>query len=593
MLGSEIRKDPASAKGRPDQMTLKKLIVSNFRSFNAVQKFAFANGGFYLVTGRNELRPQLGANDVGKSTLWDALCWVLFGCTSRGVRGPNVVSWHAKTCVVGLSFEHDNKLHKLKRSQRPNALKLQIDDDEWHDVTQEQIDALLGFDCNAFLSSVLISQFGITFFDLGPSGKLAAFSAALGLEFWVDKSEKARRLARDLDNEVYQCTNTKRHLEGQQRAFMTVRDQAKHDADAWQKTQRERNKQAKQDRDALRVVLQTKLMLARDAERKLNDAKAAYEVCRKRALAMQGVRSVETVRREIDAVKRSVCPTCGQPLHEQKRESELHKLKRELEDAENVDTVRGEAQSADALRIESSKTFFDCDREYNVVKLKLDAAEKALNSVNDSVCDADTRYKDAVYNLKAISASIKTESNNIIAAETKRDAALQWSGLFKELRLWLVEQALVELQTTVQNALNALGLGAWQITFDIERENASGTVTKGFTVNVRAPDADQSTPWELWGGGVTQRLRIAGAAGLSDLIRASRPGMPNIEIWDEPTQHLGVEGINDLLTYFSERARNEQRALYLIDHRSLSSGDFDDRICIVKTSQGSQIGNDQ
>ena len=58
------------------------------------------------MTGRNEAEPALERNGSGKSTVWDALTWCLFGKDARGLSAGNVANWNSpKGASVSFAFE--------------------------------------------------------------------------------------------------------------------------------------------------------------------------------------------------------------------------------------------------------------------------------------------------------------------------------------------------------------------------------------------------------------------------------------------------------------------------------------------------------
>jgi len=62
-----------------------------------------------------------------------------------------------------------------------------------------------------------------------------------------------------------------------------------------------------------------------------------------------------------------------------------------------------------------------------------------------------------------------------------------------------------------------------------------------------------------------------------------------LEVWDEPTAHLSVQGVEDLLDFMYDRAHNDGKQLWLVDHRSLDAGYFDGGVTVAKTEFGSTI----
>jgi energy-coupling factor transporter ATP-binding protein EcfA2 len=144
------------------------------------------------------------------------------------------------------------------------------------------------------------------------------------------------------------------------------------------------------------------------------------------------------------------------------------------------------------------------------------------------------------------------------------------------------------LEIEINNNLVALGLVNWTITFDIERENKSGSITKGFSVLINDPTG-QTVKYESLSGGEGQRVRLAGCFGLANLI-TERAGLSNrIEFYDELSQHMSDEGIEDMLNTLRDRAINSEKQIYVIDHRSIDYGDFTETIQIIKDENGSRL----
>ncbi|MEE8574645.1 MAG: hypothetical protein V3T30_04455, partial [Thermodesulfobacteriota bacterium] len=166
---------------------------------------------------------------------------------------------------------------------------------------------------------------------------------------------------------------------------------------------------------------------------------------------------------------------------------------------------------------------------------------------------------------------LKEEAERTMALKLAEFEAVSfWVGGFRDLRLWLVDRSLSELEIAVNNSLYQLGLVGWGIDFAVEREIKGGGLSRGFEVLVSSPLSQAPVPWNSWSGGELQRLRIAGAIGFGDLI-LSRRGVvgSNVEVWDEPTAHLSEAGIRDLLGLLEARALSERKTIFVIDHHSL------------------------
>jgi DNA repair exonuclease SbcCD ATPase subunit len=79
---------------------------------------------------RNTNTLVVGSNGAGKSTMLDALCFVLFGKAFRNINKPQLVnSINQKDCLVECEFSIGNKDFRIVRGMKPNIFEIYIDGD--------------------------------------------------------------------------------------------------------------------------------------------------------------------------------------------------------------------------------------------------------------------------------------------------------------------------------------------------------------------------------------------------------------------------------------------------------------------------------
>jgi DNA repair exonuclease SbcCD ATPase subunit len=67
----------------------------------------------------------VGENGSGKSTMLDALCFVLFGKPFRNINKPNLINTiNQKDCVVEIEFDINSKSYKIIRGIKPNIFEI-------------------------------------------------------------------------------------------------------------------------------------------------------------------------------------------------------------------------------------------------------------------------------------------------------------------------------------------------------------------------------------------------------------------------------------------------------------------------------------
>lgn len=613
-------------------MKLNYLYIQGFRSFRAEQELQFPGPGLYLVRGENRVEPALGSNGSGKTSLWDALSWVFYGRTVRGQKATTVVNWdETDLCVVVAGFVLGGDEYEVTRTQGPNSLTLARDKDDPKTVIQEEIDDLVGMDHSGFLSTVMMGQFNNFFFDLTAAEKLQVFTHALGLEVWTRAADLAKKEAKALDKSMRDQEQEVSRLEGRRTALteqLTEVEQQLRDYDTSQKVL------LKNLGDAVRAAINDYSVaeLAKDnLGRKLTMALDRVEDTKRRLITFDGkvkaaekrhlgfIHKLGSAEKLIAWVQGQLtrleglegrCTLCGQRVAPEQVEKEVRRLTKELrgyqEEKEGleaqVDTT-GEAivQAQDQLEKVDKQLTTD-EGAATAVRERFSRAKSTLQGVDTTLrrlraekqacVDGGNPYAEQYQNLTSrlgeVRGDLRVAKADLKANREVYDGLVYWSTGFKELRLWYVDRALKELAIEVNNSLVELGLHGWVVSFDIERENTAGGFTRGFTVTVKPPEGP-ACPWESWSGGETQRLRIAGALGLSALIRNWRGVDWGLEVWDEPTDHLSPQGIDDLLRFFEGRAREEGRSVWLVDHRSLEFGGFDGEVLVVKSHKGSRI----
>src|SRR5215475_507492 len=166
----------------------------NFKLYRGQHRFEFPQTpGLYLLAGKNLVHPRLGSNDVGKTSLLDAVFWAFFGRTPRGLRAGDVICRGESTAEVAVSFRIGHDKHIVTRRQTPNALTLNDTP-----ISQETLFKTPPLTDNQYLHSLLYPHFGEAVFDLAPALKLVLFSEIMRLEFWLEKSEQAAAEAAEL-----------------------------------------------------------------------------------------------------------------------------------------------------------------------------------------------------------------------------------------------------------------------------------------------------------------------------------------------------------------------------------------------------------
>lgn len=147
-------------------MYFENLTIKNFLSVGEAT-LGLHNKGLVLIEGRNIDDPSAKSNGAGKSSIVDALCWVLYGKTARGVSTDAVVNRKAKkNCEVSVEVIDDGKKYTIaryrKHEEQGNNLSVQCGDQSLTKgtiaETQEVVEQLIGCNHNVFVATVYAGQ---------------------------------------------------------------------------------------------------------------------------------------------------------------------------------------------------------------------------------------------------------------------------------------------------------------------------------------------------------------------------------------------------------------------------------------------------
>lgn len=612
-------------------MRLTAVRIRNFRSFRDEQEFIFPEGpGLYFLRGLNLAQPRLGGNAVGKTTLWEAICWAVYGKTSRGLKAGDICNWGAgKSTCVELDWVNDDGTDgRLIRTWGP--ISWTLDGEDLTKDASSPLAAKLRLSFAPFLHSILMAQNQPMFLDLKADAKAAVFSEVMGLDDWLGYSTRAGDFAREADMECRHWERGIASLQGELQACAKS-DDFDDRAAAWESDRKKRLADITNRYSDLIARLEPAKAKVIDAElaetrkrelyaEKLNQLEE-YDASRSRFRAATDDAKERMSRARSDLERRAAyklrlelnepCGECGHSYTSAELEARLRdartqwsiameesqtayaKLKKaEREESimeRSIDDSRARMKQAMDSHHEATLDLKDARRALLDLEKRLDAMEDEVEQIEEERNPYKDLSRDAASRRRAL-------ESELAAAERRRQDYYErwmrysfWVRGFKEVRLQRISEALTQLEVEVNNCAVELGLVGWELLFAVDKESKSGSMQRGFTTHIISPDNKKPVPWEAWCGGESQRLRLAGNAGLSNLIRATTGTPLDLEVWDEPTNGMSPEGIDDLLEYLAARAKREARQIWVVDHRALGSGVFDGTYRVIKDKNGSRF----
>jgi DNA repair exonuclease SbcCD ATPase subunit len=336
-------------------LTVKELTVKNFMSVgNQAQAINFANKNLVLVIGENM---DLGGDDAGarngtgKTTIINALSYVFFGEALTNIRRDNLVNkTNEKGMLVSVKFTKNNTEYVIERGRKPQIFKFYANNIEQNSEsneaqgenreTQVEINTLLGMTHAMFKNIVALNTYTQPFLSTKANEQREIIEQLLGITLL---SAKADLLKDKMKVSKQQLTEEKYKIDSQMSANEKIQESIeslKIRSSAWQ-TQKIQDTEkfseaiAELEKVDIKAELEAhkKLQSHREnsnALRSLEKEKAYHEHSLTRAET-----NVEKAEADLEYANDAKCPTCEQPLHDDKHQTLTEKLTVTLTEGKN------------------------------------------------------------------------------------------------------------------------------------------------------------------------------------------------------------------------------------------------------------------
>lgn len=606
-------------------LTFEEIHIIGFNCFlkKTLVDFTKYSTGLHFLRGINEIEPSLTSNGCGKSSLLNAICWGLYGRTTDGLRNSDIVPWegYKDTTTVFIQFRLSDRAYFITREANPNRLLL-----DGKTADQSHIDRLLRINYDAFCHTILFGQDQPLFFDLAPKDKLDLFTTVLELNRWDRSSAAAAAkfdaMTGEIQSQETQATAAVHQLE----QLAALIEHAQNQADMWDE---ERNSVLKdvqtelikcqKELDHIDKEHATATLAFDSASTELRAIQKQY-----RTLQLQDTQLMSTwttegallardlARAQDDLEKLgdgSTCPTCGQSLKGTSIAKHQNELRALIEKLDKEHEARKLPSELDKIR-KQSKILVISEKDFQT---KADDAQSRLTHLAPELGRLNAKLQGLNENRKKYESDINPHKSQLrdlnkrksrlitsqkeIAEKLKKlhvesERVKFWIKGFKDVKLFIIEEVLTELELATNSILEQSGLIGWRITYDIERETQSGTMHRGLNVSVLPPRIkrrERAIKFESYSGGEGQRLRLIGSLALSEVLLNYAGLQPNLIFLDEPSRSLSARGIEDLVELLADLAERFKKQIWLVDHHAVESSRFASVTTIVKRKSGSVI----
>jgi DNA repair protein SbcC/Rad50 len=365
-----------------------------------------------------------GLNGAGKSSLLDAITWVLFGEARR--RDDSVINSHTDTAEVCLEFDYEDLRYRVLRI-RPRGKTTQLEfflqnpEGDWKPLTeasvsrtQEQIVRTLRLDYETFINaSFFLQGKADQFAQQTPGERKRILSSILGLDEWEQYRDTAAKMMRNLEREKSGQTGTLQEIQNELNEEPVRReklDQLKSSltrAGELRKSREQAYESASRLAAALEEQKQKVDLLAAQVEKSGSELNELNARLAERQKEQQKYTSTVSQADEIEARFSAW----------QASRVELEKWEKLAEEYHALDAQR----SAPRLEIESERARLAAEQK------QLEEQEKLVGEAQKALPDLEKQYRELETRLALLQAQVddrpRVESD--LAAKNEKRATLQ------------------------------------------------------------------------------------------------------------------------------------------------------------------------
>ena len=598
-------------------MRLRQIEITNFLSIGSIT-YSFEDQGLVLVEGDNQDVESSKSNGAGKSTAFcDALCWCLFGQTTKGQAADQVLrDGKEKGCRVVVALEVGGQEFRISRHRKhptgKNSVHVEVEshiDDcalglghccdcggTWKDIskstnpaTDKLIQSILHVDKQTFLYTTVLGQ-GLTFrfSQLTDQDRKTVLESITDLDMY----EKARKLARKRVREI----NVR--IEGMTGQLKEINISIGENQDQLQRVKDEQQaaaerKETKRKEITESIALQVRYAEELKAERETlvdpssfdskielfesarEKARAAHDQLRgdyarataERSIARSGVEKMQELRG-------GTCPTCGAELTGEHLKTEAHRRAQEMATADAaVLRLRAPMEEAQERSRAAEATYLDWKEKKLAASRAIDALDPQIVQTENEVkalrrslveLDGDDPYSANIQRIEDLLNKIMDRKGDLVLEIGEKEVEAKeldfWVTGFQEIRVRVIERMLGYLNERLKNYCEVLTDGETGVTLF---HNDRGQID--LKVTTRGGSYTSAS------GGERDRIDIAIAFALHDLATQQTDFRSNVLICDEIAVFVDEAGIERLMQLIAEKL-NRVETCFLVSQNPIFKG---------------------
>ena len=385
----------------------------------------------FLSTGNNFTEIQLnsdntnliiGTNGAGKSTMLDALTFVLFNKPFRKINKPQLVNTiNEKDCVVEVQFMVNGRDYLIRRGIKPNIFDIEVNGNLLHkeadDRSNQKIleENILKLNYKSFTQIVILgSSTFVPFMQLTSANRREVIEDLLDIRIFSAMSnllkEKMREKKDQIKSSESKKSNLKEKIEMQKNFIEELENRGKETI-----KQKENKIQdlLNEENDLMNSCESMNVELV-NLQQKLEQYSGATEKLRKLGnLKGKISNKVSTITKEHKFfTEHTVCPTCEQDIEEEFRLNRISDAQVKAKDLK-----KGYEELEDAIKSEQ-----DREHQFNILSKDITKLTHDISQNNTRISLSQRQIRDCEHEIQTIASNLQNRNSENEKLEEFRES---------------------------------------------------------------------------------------------------------------------------------------------------------------------------
>jgi DNA repair exonuclease SbcCD ATPase subunit len=579
---------------------IKNLTVKNFMSVgNVTQAIDFDRRDLTLVLGENlDLGGDGSRNGTGKTTIINALSYVLYGQALSNIRKDNLVNkTNSKGMLVSLDFSVAGKEYRIERGRKPNVLKFFVNDEEQQNddnaqgdsrETQVDIEHIIGMSHDMFRHVVALNTYTEPFLALKANDQRTIIEQLLGITQLSERADRVKEANKHTKDSIQQEEFRIRAVQEANKRIEEQIGSLQKREQLWSNKQVEDCAKLQSAIDSLEHIdIDSEVQAHRDLEA-FYDKKKIIDECKRwiKSIDTEDIkldRQSRQLKIEIEQMTDHRCFACGTEIHDNSLDTVKDNKHKELQE------IALQLLTNDTQRSEHQNEIDDQGPLGTAPVVFYDSLEQALNHRNS----LETLRKDLTSRL----ADTNPYSEQIVEMQSQALQEVSYEALNELTRVQDHQDFLIKLLTNKDSFIRKkiidqnLSYLNSRLTHYLDRIGLPHTVKFQNDLTVGIEELGRELDFDNLSRGERNRLILSMSWAFRDVWESLYYPINLLFVDEMIDSGMDTTGVESSLALLKHMSRERSKSIWLVSHRDELIGRVENILRVVKENGFTSYAN--